>query len=141
VDDKLRELARQRIWGPHQQALYEMGADVANRVYDPAFRQERTALVAAHAQWSTEQAPDPGSLSGRLARIRAHDERMAYLNHERALLGAGPEPAAVIASELGAQHVEEALEDAGIPEGRSSPGVTASSIASKTRRQSAPRSA
>ena len=47
--------AEHAMWGPSgDRSLPDIAADLAQRVYDPVFRQERLALVERHRKWSRE---------------------------------------------------------------------------------------
>ena len=49
------------VWGPSgDRSLPDIAADLAQRVYDPVFREERVALVERHRAWSCEPTPKPG---------------------------------------------------------------------------------
>jgi hypothetical protein len=76
------ERADLRVWGPSgDRSLPEIAIDLAQRVYDPVFRQERLRLVEMHRAWSDEPAGDPASQSARVAATANSDERIAYLTH------------------------------------------------------------
>ncbi len=74
--------AEDAVWGPSgDQSLPDIALDLAQRVSDPVFRQERLALIEQHRTWSREPAGELASLPARLAAIANADERIAYLTH------------------------------------------------------------
>jgi hypothetical protein len=74
--------AEDAVWGPSgDRPLPDIAMDLAQRVYDPMFRQERIALVERHGTWSRERTGELATLPTRLAAITNPDERIAYLTH------------------------------------------------------------
>jgi hypothetical protein len=76
------ERAAAPLWGPgRDRGLYDIAADIAGRVYDPVFRDERRALVDAHQAWSREAAPRPDLARQRQSEFQDADMRGAYQRH------------------------------------------------------------
>jgi hypothetical protein len=76
------ERAAAPLWGPDRnQRLFDMAAGFARRVYDPAFRDERLALVGQHRAWTQEAVPDLDLAQKRLSAIQDPDTRRAYQSH------------------------------------------------------------
>jgi hypothetical protein len=74
--------ADMQIWGPERNAsLHDLALDLAGRVYDPTFRNERLALVDRHRLWTLAAADNPAGLSNRLATMSGAEERIVYLTH------------------------------------------------------------
>jgi energy-coupling factor transporter ATP-binding protein EcfA2 len=81
------------MWGPHgNRSLLDMAVDVAGRVYDPDFREERLTLVRHHRTWSQEAAWDPEIAGRRLSDIVYPETRSAYINHVSARWASPADP-------------------------------------------------
>jgi len=87
------DLADSPLWGPDQnRTLPDIAADLAGKVYDWAFRQERLELVELHRSWTREPEPDVGLVEQRLSHMTDTDARRAYQHHVIARWATSPDP-------------------------------------------------
>lgn len=85
------DLPGHSIWGPSRnQGLYDKALDLAGRVYDWHFRQERLELIQQHRTWAQEPAPEVSFVEKRLSSMPDIDARRAYLQHVSARWAASP---------------------------------------------------
>lgn len=86
------DLAERPFWGPSQnQSLYDKARDLAGRVYDWQFRQERLELVELHRTWTQEPEPEVSFVERRLSSMPDIDARRVYLHHVSARWAASPD--------------------------------------------------
>ena len=86
------DLAGRPLWGPSQnQSLYDKARDLAGRVYDSRFQQERLELVEQHRTWTQEPEPEVSVVGKRLSSMPDIDARRAYLHHVSARWAASPD--------------------------------------------------
>lgn len=87
------DLAERPFWGPGQnQTLYDKARDLAGRVYDWRFQQERLKLVERHRTWTQESEPEVSFAEKRLSSMPDIDARRAYLHHVSARWASSPDP-------------------------------------------------
>ena len=87
------DLPERPFWGPGQnQSLYDKAMDLAGRVYDGWFRQERLDLIEQHRTWTQEPEPEVSFVEKRLSSMPDIDARRAYLHHVSARWAASPNP-------------------------------------------------